>query len=32
MGHPLATSEVQLVKKKGTWRIDNETMKVKVGG
>jgi len=27
-----ATSEVQLVKEKGTWRIDNEMMKVKVGG
>jgi len=27
-----ATSEVQLVKEKGTWRIDNEMMKVKMGG
>jgi hypothetical protein len=27
-----ATSEVQLVKEKGTWRIDNEMMKAKLGG
>jgi hypothetical protein len=26
------TSEVHLVKEKGTWRIDNEMMKVKLGG
>jgi len=27
-----ATSEVQLVREKGTWRIDNEMMKVQLGG